>query len=161
MQTVRGREGTSPAGATDSWSCFWRGKGISFASAHCKSFPSVDGRNPANHLGCTKPCKSWDKLSINWWRILSVNSYAPKNQQLGPENRPSQEEKSSSNHPFSGSMLVSGRVPNIRISWSIVLFYNLVQLQQGRSSTAEVVSAPKVPLNQDWADCIISHKPKY
>ena len=23
---------------------------------------TVDGRNPANHLGCRKPCKKWDKL---------------------------------------------------------------------------------------------------
>ena len=23
---------------------------------------TVDGRNPANHLGCKKPCKQWDKL---------------------------------------------------------------------------------------------------
>ena len=23
---------------------------------------TVDGRNPANHLGCLKPCKQWDKL---------------------------------------------------------------------------------------------------
>jgi len=26
---------------------------------------TVDGRNPA-HLGYIKPCKSWDKLPINW-----------------------------------------------------------------------------------------------
>ena len=31
----------------------------------CKS-PTVDGRNPANHLGCIKPCKYRDKLPINW-----------------------------------------------------------------------------------------------
>ncbi len=23
---------------------------------------TVDGRNPANHLGCKKPCKYWDEL---------------------------------------------------------------------------------------------------
>ena len=23
---------------------------------------TVDGRNPANHLGCRKPCIQWDKL---------------------------------------------------------------------------------------------------
>ena len=23
---------------------------------------TVDGRNPANHLGCIKACKSWDNL---------------------------------------------------------------------------------------------------
>ena len=27
---------------------------------------TVDGRNPANHLVCIKPWKSWDKLHINW-----------------------------------------------------------------------------------------------
>ena len=27
-----------------------------------------------NHLGCIKPCKSWDKLHINWCRISSINS---------------------------------------------------------------------------------------
>ena len=26
------------------------------------------------HLGCTKPCKQWDKLSIKWCRISSINS---------------------------------------------------------------------------------------
>ena len=26
---------------------------------------TVDGRNPANHLGCIKPCNYWDKLPIN------------------------------------------------------------------------------------------------
>jgi len=42
---------------------------------------TVDGRNPAplmeeilHHLGCIKPCKSWDKLLINWCRISSINS---------------------------------------------------------------------------------------
>ena len=27
-----------------------------------------------HHLGCIKPCKSWDKLYINWCRISSINS---------------------------------------------------------------------------------------
>ena len=27
-----------------------------------------------HHLGCIKPCKSWDKLLINWCRISSINS---------------------------------------------------------------------------------------
>ena len=27
-----------------------------------------------HHLGCTKPCKQWDKLSIKWCRISSINS---------------------------------------------------------------------------------------
>ena len=27
---------------------------------------TVDGRNPANHLGCVKPCQWWDKLPVNW-----------------------------------------------------------------------------------------------
>ena len=27
-----------------------------------------------HHLGCIKPCKSWDKLPINWCRISSINS---------------------------------------------------------------------------------------
>ena len=35
---------------------------------------TVDGKNPANHLGCMKPCKSWDKLPINWCRISYINS---------------------------------------------------------------------------------------
>ena len=35
---------------------------------------TVDGRNPANHLRCRKPCKLWDKLPINWCRIRSINS---------------------------------------------------------------------------------------
>ena len=29
---------------------------------------------PNNHLGCKKPCKSWDELPINWCRISSINS---------------------------------------------------------------------------------------
>ena len=29
---------------------------------------------PNNHLGCMKPCKSWDKLPINWCTISSINS---------------------------------------------------------------------------------------
>ncbi len=35
----------------------------------------VDGWNPANHLGCIQPCKSWDKLSTNWCRISSINIF--------------------------------------------------------------------------------------
>ena len=27
-----------------------------------------------HHLGCIKPCKQWDKLPINWFRISFVNS---------------------------------------------------------------------------------------
>ena len=27
-----------------------------------------------HHLGCINPCKSWDKLPINWCRISSINS---------------------------------------------------------------------------------------
>ena len=27
-----------------------------------------------HHLGCMKPCKSWDKLPINWCRISCINS---------------------------------------------------------------------------------------
>ena len=27
-----------------------------------------------HHLGCIKPCKSWDKLPINWSRISAINS---------------------------------------------------------------------------------------
>ena len=27
---------------------------------------TVDGRHPANHLGCVKPCQWWDKLPVNW-----------------------------------------------------------------------------------------------
>ena len=30
---------------------------------------SVDGRNPANHLGCIKPSKQSDILHTNWCRI--------------------------------------------------------------------------------------------
>jgi len=29
---------------------------------------------PNNHQGCTKTCKQWDKLPINWCRISSINS---------------------------------------------------------------------------------------
>ena len=29
---------------------------------------------PNNHLGCTKPCKSWDIYHINWCRISSIHS---------------------------------------------------------------------------------------
>ena len=35
---------------------------------------TVDGRNPANQLGCKKHCKYWGKLPINWCRISSINS---------------------------------------------------------------------------------------
>ena len=29
---------------------------------------TVDARNPAYHLGCIKPCKSWGKTTnLNWW----------------------------------------------------------------------------------------------
>ena len=28
-------------------------------------FPTVDRRNPANHLGFIKPCKQWDKLETS------------------------------------------------------------------------------------------------
>ena len=37
----------------------------------------VDGRNPANHLGCIriKPCKSWDcQLVQDFWTINSMTS---------------------------------------------------------------------------------------
>ena len=34
--------------------------------------PTVDGRNPANHQGCTKPCDWWDKLptSTGWMDLF-------------------------------------------------------------------------------------------
>ena len=35
-------------------------------------YDTVDRRNPANHLGCKKPCRSWDKLPISWCRISSM-----------------------------------------------------------------------------------------
>ena len=34
---------------------------------------TVDGKHPANHLGCIKPCKQWDKLPVNWCRVSSIN----------------------------------------------------------------------------------------
>ena len=34
---------------------------------------TVDGRNPANHLTCMKPCKYWNMSHINWCRISSIN----------------------------------------------------------------------------------------
>ena len=34
---------------------------------------TVDGRNPANHLGCVISCKWWNKLPINWCKISSIN----------------------------------------------------------------------------------------
>ena len=37
-------------------------------------FHTVDGWNPANHLGCMKPYKEWVKLPINWCRISAINS---------------------------------------------------------------------------------------
>ena len=39
-------------------------------------YNTVDGRNPANHLGCLKPCKQWDKLptSTGVSRISAINS---------------------------------------------------------------------------------------
>ena len=40
---------------------------------------------------------------------------------ITPENRPSQNEISSSNHPFSGAMLVSGRVVSTSIGYLVVL----------------------------------------
>ena len=39
-----------------------------------KRFPTVDGKKIRHHLGCKKPCKSWDKLPINWCRISPINS---------------------------------------------------------------------------------------
>ena len=39
-----------------------------------KHATTVDGRNPANHLGCIKPYGCWDKLPINWCRTSSINS---------------------------------------------------------------------------------------
>ena len=51
------------------------GLGISSpASCPYGSFNTVDGRNPANHLGSTKPCKRMDILPINWCRISSINN---------------------------------------------------------------------------------------
>jgi len=38
-----------------------------------KIHDTVDGRNPAKHLGGIKACKSWDKLPIKWCRISSIN----------------------------------------------------------------------------------------
>ena len=34
---------------------------------------TVDERNPANHLGCIKPCKWWEIYHINWCRISFIN----------------------------------------------------------------------------------------
>ena len=44
------------------------------------SLPTVDGRNPANHLGCTKPCKWWDKPptftgSPDFWTIKQYETF--------------------------------------------------------------------------------------
>ena len=38
-------------------------------------FPTVDGKNPANHPTCRKPCKQWDIYHINWCRISSINVF--------------------------------------------------------------------------------------
>ena len=44
-------------------------------------------------------------------RLYQLHTYySPWNLNIAPENRPSQKETSISNHPFSGAMLVSGRV---------------------------------------------------
>ena len=40
-------------------------------------------RNPANHLGCTKPCKRRDILPIKWCRISSINNMFPDIPLLG------------------------------------------------------------------------------
>ena len=44
---------------------------------------TVDGRNPANHLGCRKPCEYLDKLPINWSRVSSINSMASHKESIG------------------------------------------------------------------------------
>ena len=38
---------------------------------------AVDGRNPANHLGCIKTCKLWWILHINWCSpdFLTINTH--------------------------------------------------------------------------------------
>ena len=36
-----------------------------------------------HHLGCIKPCKCWDKLSIKWCRICSINSRVSERHQQG------------------------------------------------------------------------------
>ena len=41
------------------------------------SFTTVDGRNPANHLGCIEPCKYWDKLPINWLAGFLPSTVSP------------------------------------------------------------------------------------
>ena len=44
--------------------------------------------------------------------LLTIQRLSPKTK-MEPENMPSQKEFSSSNHPFSGAMLVLGRVSKI------------------------------------------------
>ena len=41
--------------------------GTSRTSFDSKNTPNIDGSEiPNNHRGCTKPCKYWDSLPINW-----------------------------------------------------------------------------------------------
>ena len=52
---------------------------------------TVDGRNPANHLGFIKPCKEWDfnYISLNWLAssdFWSINSFSLRNLQQDPLN---------------------------------------------------------------------------
>ena len=37
-------------------------------------YDTVEGSEILHHMGCTKPCKTLDKLPINWCRISSINS---------------------------------------------------------------------------------------
>ena len=64
--------------ATKPKPCFALGTGSKEASLQEPGTPgrwySWWFRNPANHLGCIKPCKYWDKLPINWCRISSINT---------------------------------------------------------------------------------------
>ena len=59
-----------PSWVLNCWDCLFCGLEL---RRHCWWF-----RNPANHLGCIKPGKWWDKLPINWCRISSINSISLK-----------------------------------------------------------------------------------
>ena len=44
-------------------------RGTEWMILYCNLGGTVDGRNPANHLGCVKPHEEWDKVPMNWWKL--------------------------------------------------------------------------------------------
>ena len=59
-----------------------------------------------HHLGCTKPCKSWDKLPINWCRISEpVNGMGCYNPEKWRKNRGISHQKGASSAAASASAI--------------------------------------------------------